>query len=155
AVLPSQVRSGDGLRSDDVDDLPRHRRSGVHSRVGVVAAAALRCRTRRPTGPTIGGRRGRPPLRGAGGTIMTRLLRCGLMIGITLAVSCGGVWAQAGAPKAPQPDQAMLAKQAREVGLKAGMVLGKDNWELAKDVLPPEILRHYKDGEYVNKVIEW
>ncbi len=59
------------------------------------------------------------------------------------------------AQAAPTPDKDMLAKHAQEAGLKPGDVLGKDNWELAKGLLPDEILRHYKDGEYVNKIIDW
>jgi len=39
--------------------------------------------------------------------------------------------------------------------LKPGDVLSKDNWELAKGLMPPEILRHYERGEYANKIIEW
>jgi len=71
-------------------------------------------------------------------------------IGLTLGLASAG-WAQG----APPPDKEMLAKQVNEAGLKAGDVLGKENWELAKDLLPPEILRHYKDGEYVNKIVDW
>jgi len=59
------------------------------------------------------------------------------------------------ADAAPPSDAEMQAKAAREAGLKPGDVLGKDNWELAKDLLPPEILRHYKDGEYVSKIVDW
>lgn len=59
------------------------------------------------------------------------------------------------AQAAPPPDAPMAAKQAKETGLKAGDVLGKDNWELAKDLVPPEILKHYQDGGYVNKIIDW
>ena len=73
-----------------------------------------------------------------------------LVIGLVLCRVTAS-WAQA----APPPDKEMLAKQATEAGLKAGDVLGKDNWQLAKDLLPPEILRHYKDGEYANKLIDW
>jgi len=73
-----------------------------------------------------------------------------LVIGLTLCTHSTGY-----GQGAPAPDQEMLAKRARETGLKAGDVLNKDNWELAKDLLPPEILRHYKDGEYVNKIIDW
>ena len=40
-------------------------------------------------------------------------------------------------------------------GLKAGEVLGRDTWQKAEGLLPPEILRHYKDGEYENKVMDW
>ena len=80
-----------------------------------------------------------------------------LLAVVLAAVSwCAGRgWAQAGAPQAPPADQEMLAKQAKESGLKPGDVLGKDNWETAKDLLPPEILRHYKSGEYVNKIAAW
>ncbi|HVN83931.1 MAG TPA: DUF1329 domain-containing protein [Candidatus Binatia bacterium] len=56
---------------------------------------------------------------------------------------------------APPADSGMQAKQAQEVGLKPGDVLGPENWELAKDLLPPEILRHYKDGQYVNRIVDW
>lgn len=63
--------------------------------------------------------------------------RCVLVVIVALAAPLGGIcWAQATA-------------------LKAGDVLGQANWELAKDLLPPEILRHYKDGEYTNQIIDW
>ncbi len=75
------------------------------------------------------------------------ILKVGLVLG-----TGAPLWAQA---TAPTPDQAMLAKQAQESGLKAGDVLSKANADLAKDLLPPEILRHYKDGEYVNRIIDW
>jgi hypothetical protein len=39
--------------------------------------------------------------------------------------------------------------------LKGGDTLDKSNWEQAKDLLPEEILRHYKEGEYVNKIVDW
>jgi len=46
-------------------------------------------------------------------------------------------------------------RAADSSALTGGTVLGKDTWELATDLLPPEILRHYKDGEYVNPIIDW
>ena len=58
----------------------------------------------------------------------------------------------------PKEDREVPYKQivkGYEVGDGRYVVLGKDNWELAKDLLPPEILRHYKDGEYVNKIVDW
>jgi hypothetical protein len=67
---------------------------------------------------------------------------------------CGSVTLRA-QTTAPPPDAAMAAKQAQESSLKAGDVLSKANWELAKDLLPPEILRHYKNGEYTNKIVDW
>ncbi|MFN8545212.1 MAG: DUF1329 domain-containing protein [Candidatus Binatia bacterium] len=39
-------------------------------------------------------------------------------------------------------------------GLKDGEVLGPDNWEAARGLLPDEILEHYKRGEFVNTILE-
>ena len=39
--------------------------------------------------------------------------------------------------------------------LKAGDVLGRENWQLAEGLLPPEILKHYRDGGYVNPIVNW
>lgn len=39
--------------------------------------------------------------------------------------------------------------------LQPGDVLGKENWQLAKDMLPPEILRHYERGEYRNRIVDY
>lgn len=46
---------------------------------------------------------------------------------------------------------------AQEVapGLKVGDVLDQSNWQTAKDLLPPDILRHYEKGEYVNRIIDY
>ena len=40
-------------------------------------------------------------------------------------------------------------------GLKPTDVLSKDNASKAEGLLPPEILRHYTDGQFENKVVEW
>jgi hypothetical protein len=40
-------------------------------------------------------------------------------------------------------------------GLQVGDVLGPDNWEKAKGLLPPEILRHYEKGEYRNRIVSY
>jgi hypothetical protein len=40
-------------------------------------------------------------------------------------------------------------------GLKVGDVLGTDNAQTAKDLLPPEILNHYAKGEYRNKIVDY
>ncbi len=40
-------------------------------------------------------------------------------------------------------------------GLKPGDVLNQSNWQLAKDLLPPEILKHYETGAYANKIVDW
>jgi hypothetical protein len=39
--------------------------------------------------------------------------------------------------------------------LKPGMVLNQDTWQQAEGLLPPEILEHYKSGEYSNAIVEW
>ncbi len=39
--------------------------------------------------------------------------------------------------------------------LQPGETLDQSNWEKAKGLLPPEILRHYRDGEYVNQIVDW
>ena len=40
-------------------------------------------------------------------------------------------------------------------GLKAGDTLGSDNWQLARELLPPEILKHYETGHYRNKIVDY
>jgi hypothetical protein len=42
-----------------------------------------------------------------------------------------------------------------EPALKVGDVLDSSNWELARDLLPPEILRHYKEGQYRNRIVDY
>ncbi len=82
-------------------------------------------------------------------------MRKAIWVGLDIScILCGIVTALA-QTTAPPPDAAVVAKQAQESSLKGGDVLGQRNWELAKDLLPPEILRHYKDGEYANKIVEW
>ena len=48
-----------------------------------------------------------------------------------------------------------LAGAAVAEDLAAGTMLDTSNAEQAKDLLPPEILNHYKKGEYYNKVVEF
>src|SRR5262249_12064764 len=38
---------------------------------------------------------------------------------------------------------------------KTGEMIDKSNWQKAEKLLPPEILRHYKEGEYANKCYDW
>jgi hypothetical protein len=52
------------------------------------------------------------------------------------------------------PKAASDATASRD-GLKPGDVLNQSNWQLAKDLLPPEILEHYKTGAYVNRIVDW
>jgi hypothetical protein len=39
--------------------------------------------------------------------------------------------------------------------LKPGDVLNQTNWAKAEGLLPPEILKHYQTGEYVNPIADW
>jgi len=39
--------------------------------------------------------------------------------------------------------------------LRPGEILDASNWEKAKGLLPPEILEHYRKGEYANPIVEW
>jgi len=39
--------------------------------------------------------------------------------------------------------------------LKPGEVLNQSNWQKAEKLLPPEVLEHYKKGEYANVIVEW
>jgi len=50
--------------------------------------------------------------------------------------------------------QAVAADANEEVapGLKAGDMLDQSTWQRAKDLLPPEVLKHYERGEYHNRI---
>ena len=52
-----------------------------------------------------------------------------------------------------------VAPPARAVesngALKPGDVLDQSNWQKAEGLLLPEVLEHYKAGEFVNPIAEW
>jgi hypothetical protein len=49
-----------------------------------------------------------------------------------------------------------LATQGQAQALKPGDILNQSNWQQAEGLLPPEILKHYERGEYVNTPIaDW
>ncbi len=50
---------------------------------------------------------------------------------------------------------ALVASVALGGELVPGGTLSKENWELAKDLLPPEILRHYQSGDYSSAIVQW
>jgi len=50
---------------------------------------------------------------------------------------------------------ALASVTAADDGLKPGDVLDQSNWQKAEGLLPPEILKHYKTGEYVNKIVDY
>ena len=39
--------------------------------------------------------------------------------------------------------------------LKPGDVLNATNWQKAEGLLPPEILKHYQNGDYANPIVDW
>jgi hypothetical protein len=39
--------------------------------------------------------------------------------------------------------------------LKPGDILNETNWQRAEGLLPPEILKHYRTGEYANPIVDW
>lgn len=40
-------------------------------------------------------------------------------------------------------------------GLEPGMILNKQTWQHAEGLLPPEILKHYREGDYINPIVAW
>jgi Protein of unknown function (DUF1329) len=47
------------------------------------------------------------------------------------------------------------AVAAGDGDLKPGDVLNQANWQKAEGLLPPEILKHYRDGDYANPIVDW
>ena len=70
---------------------------------------------------------------------MPNILRA-LLVAALAVVIVRPAWAQA---------------QAATDGLKPGDVLDKTNWQKAEGLLPPEILKHYQNGEYANAIVDW
>lgn len=50
---------------------------------------------------------------------------------------------------------ASAARAQQDGALKPGDVLDQSNWQKGEGLLPPELLEHYKKGEFVNPVVEW
>src|SRR5512139_1735138 len=68
---------------------------------------------------------------------------------VSLAVCIALLWSGG---RTYADDQAPATGRAE---LHAGTVLDQSNWELAKDLLPPEILKHYQNGDYKNPIVEY
>ena len=75
---------------------------------------------------------------------MRGVARALLAVAISLIVATP-IGAEEAAPAAAPADGA----------LKVGDVLNQTNWEKAKGLLPPEILDHYRKGEYINRIVAW
>jgi hypothetical protein len=57
------------------------------------------------------------------------------------------------APAEPEPVK--QAPRAPSGGLQAGDMLDRSNAHLAKGMLPDELLRHYEQGEYANRIVDY
>ncbi len=71
------------------------------------------------------------------------------------AAAAAILWAatlQAQQPPAAAPAGANPAASKR---LAPGDVLSQENWQLAQDLMPPEMLKHYKEGAYSNRIVAW
>lgn len=75
-------------------------------------------------------------------------------VGRGIALAALAVWAFApgglGAGGAP----AAAAEQVAP-GLAVGDMLDESNWQKAEGLLPPEILKHYQNGEYRNRIVSY
>src|SRR5262249_58520516 len=82
------------------------------------------------------------------------MTKAALAAALLASVLAGAVQA-AGQPDHPwPPDASKYDPPGTEVapGLKVGDTLDQSNADKAKDLLPPEILKHYKDGGYRNEI---
>lgn len=70
----------------------------------------------------------------------------------TIFVAALALLAADGLRAAPAP---AASPASTSTGLKRGNVLDSSNWELAKDLLPPEVLEHYREGGYTNPIMDW
>jgi Protein of unknown function (DUF1329) len=74
--------------------------------------------------------------------------RQALLLGLAaILVLAGSAAADPTAPAAPAGTPG--------AALKPGDVLGPDNWQKAEGLLPPEVLAHYRKGEYRNRILDW
>ncbi|HZR80731.1 MAG TPA: outer membrane lipoprotein-sorting protein [Candidatus Binatia bacterium] len=56
---------------------------------------------------------------------------------------------------APAPAAGESASGGGGATLAPGATLGQDNWQSAENLLPPEILKHYREGGFKNKIVAW
>ena len=63
--------------------------------------------------------------------------------------------AQAPEAAAPAAPAAAPARKASGSGLETGSVLDRSTAQLARGMLPDELLRHYEQGEYVNPIVDY
>lgn len=75
------------------------------------------------------------------------------MAALVVLIAAG--WAVASAAAATAAEWMGVPVGSHVKGPKPGEMLDATNWEEARGLLPPEILRHFKKGEYANRVVEW
>jgi hypothetical protein len=50
---------------------------------------------------------------------------------------------------------ATTVTSSRAADFKTGDMIDEQTWQKATGLLPPEILKHYENGEYANKFVDW
>src|SRR5687767_10215737 len=50
---------------------------------------------------------------------------------------------------------AAIGTSSRAADFKTGEMIDQTNWQKATGLLPPEVLKHYENGEYANKFVDW
>jgi hypothetical protein len=86
-----------------------------------------------------------------------RRLRSPALIPLCLALAAPAAAGPSG-PDHPWPPAASVYQPVgTEIapGVKIGDVIGAETVDRVKDLLPPEIVAHYKSGGYVNPIISW
>src|SRR5262249_52090060 len=143
-LLPHEVPGSDGLAPRAPARLPPDGRAHVHPADGLALAPALRRALRR--GPAPGPRRG-----GGGGGSRGESRRRGTlaaaerrgenrsMVRRLVAVAVVVVGFAGGVARAE---------------LAPGTMLQQSNADQANGLLPPEILKHYKAGDYMNQIVD-
>src|SRR5262245_33266964 len=149
-LLPDEVPGQHGAPAGPAPRVPPDGRAHVHPADGVTVPPAFRgplrrgaaAHSRRGSGRgsdgSTGGRRG--PVSAPGGQTRVRGERGVAMIrvlAVFIAVVIGVAANRAGAEVAP------------------GTTIDQSTADQVKDLLPPEILKHYKNGEYVNRAVDF
>jgi hypothetical protein len=50
---------------------------------------------------------------------------------------------------------AAIVTSSHAADFRTGEMIDRQNWQKATGLLPPEILKHYENGEYANKFVDW
>jgi hypothetical protein len=83
------------------------------------------------------------------------------VLAIGMGIGIGVARAAAAADPAPPPAAtppaapAGAGSGAASQGPAPGTTVSRDNWQAFEGLLPPEILKHYREGEYQNRIVSW